>query len=417
MKSCSSPTGASSGASATSWSQRPRAPSSSTRGRDETAQWSSRRAPSRISGVRRIARSPSGSLTKPLSSTPPLPCATSSFAPAYKSPIETVAPSSEMLRGQTYTHHHLRNLLRLALTHLYGATVAALYPWHSFRSRLATALHAANVPDSMIMLICRWMSPESSPCPSADGDPRTRATDQLGLLHERRRHPTCQRGTCGWRSGVGSSLRRPAARPIGPCERLRSDIQHRARHAHPPAHTGGAYHAHGAAASSAAATRTASAANVRRPTSAPATTAGHYAAKRRRGRPSRPLAGLLLQRARRRRVGGHDTPCPRIDCRVSFGVAQTRDGRPYKTDSYHSTNSEWSPSSRPDFPPASPCGNREFWADVPHRNRDHRPTVRCVVYIHPFPTTSRTQEGGFSAQRDMSSCSGRLHHGGPGWGP
>ena len=138
---------------------------------------------------------------------------------------------------------------------------------------------------------------------------------------------------------------------------------------------------------------------------------------RRRGRPSRPLAGLLLQRARRRRMGGHDTQCPRIDCRVSFGVAQTRDGRPYKTDSYHSTDSEWSLSSRPDFPPASPCGNREFWADVPHRNRDHRPTVRCVVYIHPFPTTSRTQEGGFSAQRDMSSCSGRLHHGGPGWGP
>ena len=68
----------------------------------------------------------------------------------------------------------------------------------------------------------------------------------------------------------------------------------------------------------------------RRPTSAPATTAGHHAARRRRGRPSRPLAGLLLQRARRRRVGSHDTPCPRIDCRVSFGVAQTRDGRPYK---------------------------------------------------------------------------------------
>ena len=162
--------------------------------------------------------------------------------------------------------------------------------------------------------MCRWMSPESSPCPSADGDPRTRATDQLGLFHERRRHPTCQPGTCGWRSGVGSSLRRPAARPIGPCERLRSDIQHRARHAHPPAHTGGAYHAHGAAASSAAATRTASAANIRRPTSAPATAAGHHAARRRRGRPSRPLAGLLLQRARRRRVGSHDTPCPRIDC-------------------------------------------------------------------------------------------------------
>ena len=164
---------------------------------------------------------------------PPLPCATSSSAPAYKSPIETVTPSSEMLRGQTYTHHHLRSLLRLALTHLYGATVAALYPRHSFRSRIATALHAANVPDSMIMLMCRWMSPESSPCPSADGDPRTRATDQLGLFHERRRHPTCQPGTCGWRSGVGSSLRRPAARPIGPCERLQSNVQHRARHATP----------------------------------------------------------------------------------------------------------------------------------------------------------------------------------------
>ena len=126
---------------------------------------------------------------------------------------------------------------------------------------------------------------------------------------------------------------------------------------------------------------------------------------------TRPLPGArtcpLRSSYMRRRMGGHDTPCPRIDCRVSFGVAQTRDGRPCKTDSYHSTDSEWSPSSRPDFPPASPCGNREFWADVPHRNRDHRPTVRCVVYIHPFPTTSRTRKGGFSAQRDMSSCSGR----------
>ena len=35
------------------------------------------------------------------------------------------------------------------------------------------------------------------------------------------------------------------------------------------------------------------------------------------------------------------------------------------------------------------------------------PPVRCVVYIHPFPTTSRTQEGRFSAERDRSSCSGR----------
>ena len=63
--------------------------------------------------------------------------------------------------GQTYTHHYLHNVLQLTLAHLYGATVAALYTWHSFRSGLATALHAANVPDAMIMLICRWMCPES----------------------------------------------------------------------------------------------------------------------------------------------------------------------------------------------------------------------------------------------------------------
>ena len=63
--------------------------------------------------------------------------------------------------GRTYTHHYLHNLLQLALTHLYGATVAALYTWHSFRSGLATALHAAGVSDAMIMLICRWMCAES----------------------------------------------------------------------------------------------------------------------------------------------------------------------------------------------------------------------------------------------------------------
>ena len=58
---------------------------------------------------------------------------------------------------------------------------------------------------------------------------------------------------------------------------------------------------------------------------------------------------------------------------------------PTKTSYCHSTSSEWLPSSRPDFPPASPCGNRELWADVPHRNRDlTEPTVRCVVYIHSF---------------------------------
>ena len=93
---------------------------------------------------------------------------------------------------------------------------------------------------------------------------------------------------------------------------------------------------------------------------------------------------------------------------------------PTKTNYYHSTSSEWPSSNRPDFPPASPCGNREFlgsWMTCRTATGITKPTVRCVVYIHSFPTTSRTQEGGFSAQRDKSSCSGRLHHGGPGWGP
>ena len=64
-------------------------------------------------------------------------------------------------RGQPYTHSKLDGMLRAVLTHLYGARVAALYTWHSYRSGLATALHAAGVPDPIIQLICRWMCPES----------------------------------------------------------------------------------------------------------------------------------------------------------------------------------------------------------------------------------------------------------------
>lgn len=63
--------------------------------------------------------------------------------------------------GSVYSHHHLHALLRLVLTDLFGAAAASLYTFHSFRSGLATALHAAGVADSMIMLICRWMCPES----------------------------------------------------------------------------------------------------------------------------------------------------------------------------------------------------------------------------------------------------------------
>ena len=37
----------------------------------------------------------------------------------------------------------------------------------------------------------------------------------------------------------------------------------------------------------------------------------------------------------------------------------------------------------PDCPPASPCGNRDFRADVPHRNRDHR-AYGAVRHVHSF---------------------------------
>ena len=63
--------------------------------------------------------------------------------------------------GQTYTHHFLLALLRAALTYCYGAAIALTYSFHSYRSGLATALHAAGVDDAMIQLICRWMCPES----------------------------------------------------------------------------------------------------------------------------------------------------------------------------------------------------------------------------------------------------------------
>ena len=63
--------------------------------------------------------------------------------------------------GQPYTHAVLDSLLKLVLTHVYGAAAASLFTWHSFRVGLATALHAAGVPDAMIQLVCRWMCPES----------------------------------------------------------------------------------------------------------------------------------------------------------------------------------------------------------------------------------------------------------------
>ena len=48
-------------------------------------------------------------------------------------------------------------MLKAVITWLYSAGVATLYSWHSYRSGLATMLHAAGVSDAVIMLQCRWM--------------------------------------------------------------------------------------------------------------------------------------------------------------------------------------------------------------------------------------------------------------------
>lgn len=58
--------------------------------------------------------------------------------------------------GAPYSHGFLGSLLTAALTFLYGSAVASLYTFHSYRSGLATALHAAGVSDALIQLICRW---------------------------------------------------------------------------------------------------------------------------------------------------------------------------------------------------------------------------------------------------------------------
>ena len=63
--------------------------------------------------------------------------------------------------GEPYSHHYLHHMLRAAIAYCYGKAAASLYSWHSYRSGLATALHAAGVDDAMIQLICRWMCPES----------------------------------------------------------------------------------------------------------------------------------------------------------------------------------------------------------------------------------------------------------------
>ena len=63
--------------------------------------------------------------------------------------------------GQAFSYAILHNELRALLTGLFGHALASTHSWHSIRIGLACALHAANCPDAVIQLICRWQSPES----------------------------------------------------------------------------------------------------------------------------------------------------------------------------------------------------------------------------------------------------------------
>ena len=320
--------------------------------------------------------------------------------------------------GQTYTHHYLHNLLKLALAHLYGAAVAALYTWHSFRSGLATALHAANVPDAMIMLICRWMCPESLHVYRRMG---TRENERL--INEASAMNVDAIQSANVVRVVGDQGYAALFSPI--CS-LTSQLTRETLIGRP----------------------------TPRSTRVPASSRPQSLSRLQR----RHRSGSLCARSHSSLLTSGLRPAS-SSCRVLYDLAtpwsfqpacgrptrakssEAQDGQPpyaastdqqpeslsmsrrramvvpMKTNYYHSTISEWQSSNRPDFPPASPCGNRDFGLTCRTATGNTEPTVRCVVYIHSFPTTSRTQEGGFSAQRDMSSCSGRLNHGRTGWGP
>ena len=63
--------------------------------------------------------------------------------------------------GQPFSYSVLHAEIRHVLTAVLGARAASAYSWHSFRIGLACALHAADCPDPVIQLICRWSCPES----------------------------------------------------------------------------------------------------------------------------------------------------------------------------------------------------------------------------------------------------------------
>ena len=63
--------------------------------------------------------------------------------------------------GSPFSYDQLHRELRALLTGLFGAAFASAFSWHSVRIGLACALCAADAPDAVIQLICRWSSPDS----------------------------------------------------------------------------------------------------------------------------------------------------------------------------------------------------------------------------------------------------------------
>ena len=62
---------------------------------------------------------------------------------------------------QPFTYAMLHRDLRQLLAALFGESFSGAFSWHSVRIGLACALHAADCPDPVIQLICRWASPDS----------------------------------------------------------------------------------------------------------------------------------------------------------------------------------------------------------------------------------------------------------------
>lgn len=64
-------------------------------------------------------------------------------------------------QGSPFTYSMLHRDLRVLLSALFYASFSSAFSWHSVRIGLACALDAADAPDAVIQLICRWASPDS----------------------------------------------------------------------------------------------------------------------------------------------------------------------------------------------------------------------------------------------------------------